>query len=122
MFEKLKIQYREKLLKITIEECDEDSKSFESLGGDLDHKSLHPNYKSKCFQVYEQKSKSEKKKLSVQIENFIKINSPLVSERCSLEISSNSSTQEQNEIEEIVRGKKKVMKTKTVCTSACIIT
>ena len=110
------------LLKITIEVCDVDSNSFESFVDRSDHKSLHPNYESKHFQISKQKFKFEKKKLSGQIENFIKINFPHPAEgRESLEIFTVSSAQEQNEIEKIVSGKMKATKKNTVCTSACII-
>ena len=109
-------------LKITIDECDEDSNSFESLVGNSDHQSLHPNYEFQRFQIFKQKCKSEKKKLSVQIENFIKNSSPhLVEDSQSFEKLSVSSTQEQNEIEDIDGEKMQIVKKKTGCTSACII-
>ena len=117
---RLKYNIVKNLLNITIHESDEHSKSFESLNGNLDYQSLHPNYESKCFQVYEQVCKVEDKKLCVQIENFIKVNS-LNRERQTLEISSIYITQEQNEIERIVRGKMEVKKNKIGCTDICVI-
>ena len=107
------------LLKITINDCEEDSNSFESLAADLDYQSLHPNYECKCFQMFKKKNKTCQNKLSLQIENFIKINFPgRVQTRPN---SSNSSTQEQNELEELVGRQKEIKKTSSRCSSACII-
>ena len=64
------------LLKITINDFEEDSNSLESLAGDLGYQSLHPNHEYKCFQMFKKKNKSCQNKLSLQIENFIKINFP----------------------------------------------
>ena len=118
----LKYNIVKSLLKIEINECNEDSHSFESFKGDLDYQSLHPNYEFKRCQIYKKKSKSCENKLSLQIENFIKSNFPGQAEtRQNLENLSISSTIEQNQVEEIARREKYGKKKKNRCSSACVI-
>ena len=112
-----------KSLKIEISLSDNDLSFSEHFRDEIDHDSLHPNYKLTMSRSHEYLAKSDRCKVSAQIEKFLMKHPKLNDLNKRNSSSPTRSGTEQNESKELISRKNKGSKKQNLCScsSACII-